>query len=218
MLRDAGRVQVVGLSCGPPGLGPSPVRALEDTLGARRHRRLAPTRTASCRSRSSERSFASRDPSRPPKRAWIPSSPGVRRFCPFVDVPAVRPLPGIRRSRSVPTEPSVDIPFRPRGFAPPRRFSPRDGSRACCIPLPTMGFVPFPALQSEDLPVSRNVYHPSKNSPDPPWAPRSPGALAPLMFLLVPPYLHTAAVASRGAEMRARRACHLRGFFRRIGP
>ena len=82
MLRDAGRVQVVGLSCGPPGLGPLPVRALEDTLVARRRRRLAPTRTASCRSRSSERSFASRDPSRPPKRTWIPASPGVRRFPP----------------------------------------------------------------------------------------------------------------------------------------
>jgi len=42
-------------------------------------------------------------------------------------------------------------------------------------------------------------YHPSKNVTDPPWALRSPGALAPLMFPL-----------SRG--------CHLRGCFRRIGP
>jgi len=40
-------------------------------------------------------------------------------------------------------------------------------------------------------------YHPSKKATDPPWALRSPGALAPLMFPL-----------SRG--------CHLRGCFRRI--
>jgi len=80
-----------------------------------------------------------------------------------------------------------EVMFRPRGFAPPRRLAPRDGSRACCIPLPTMGFVSFPARQPEDLRISRDAYHPSKNSPDPPWALRSPGALAPLMFLLVPP-------------------------------
>jgi len=40
-------------------------------------------------------------------------------------------------------------------------------------------------------------YHPSKNVTDPPWALRSPGALAPLMFPLL-------------------RGCHLRGCFRRI--
>jgi hypothetical protein len=35
--------------------------------------------------------------------------------------------------------------FRPRGFSPPRRFSPREDPRACCIPLPVLGFEPFPA-------------------------------------------------------------------------
>jgi len=39
-----------------------------------------------------------------------------------------------------------EVMFRPRGFAPPRRLSPRDGSRACCIPLPILGFVSFRAL------------------------------------------------------------------------
>jgi hypothetical protein len=33
---------------------------------------------------------------------------------------------------------------RPRGFSPPRRFTLPQVSRACCIPLPTMGFTGFP--------------------------------------------------------------------------
>jgi hypothetical protein len=36
--------------------------------------------------------------------------------------------------------------FRPRGFAPPRRFSPPMDSRACCIPLPIVGFDVFRPL------------------------------------------------------------------------
>jgi hypothetical protein len=35
--------------------------------------------------------------------------------------------------------------FRPRGFAPPRRFPPLGGSQACCILLPILGFAVFPA-------------------------------------------------------------------------
>jgi len=34
--------------------------------------------------------------------------------------------------------------FRPRGFAPPRRLPPPERSRACCIPLPILGFAAFP--------------------------------------------------------------------------
>lgn len=33
--------------------------------------------------------------------------------------------------------------FRPRGFPPPRRLAPPDGSQACCILLPTMGSTGF---------------------------------------------------------------------------
>lgn len=29
--------------------------------------------------------------------------------------------------------------FRPRGFSPPRRFTPHTGSRVCCAPLPVWG-------------------------------------------------------------------------------
>jgi hypothetical protein len=35
--------------------------------------------------------------------------------------------------------------FRPRGFSPPRRLPPPVVSRACCIPLPILGFVAFPS-------------------------------------------------------------------------
>jgi len=63
-----------------------------------------------------------------------------------------------------------------------------------------MGFVPFPARQSEDLRIPRDVYHPSKNSPEPPWAPRSPGAVAPLMFLLDPSFPHRVAVSGLAAR------------------
>jgi hypothetical protein len=35
--------------------------------------------------------------------------------------------------------------FRPRGLSPPRRLPPPVVSRACCIPLPILGFIAFPA-------------------------------------------------------------------------
>lgn len=38
---------------------------------------------------------------------------------------------------------ATTILFRPRGFAPPRRFSPHRGVRACCVPVPDMGFAAF---------------------------------------------------------------------------
>jgi len=36
--------------------------------------------------------------------------------------------------------PKPPVMFRPRGFAPPRRFAPPIASRACSIPVPLMGF------------------------------------------------------------------------------
>jgi hypothetical protein len=38
---------------------------------------------------------------------------------------------------------ATTILFRPRGFAPPRRFTPHRGVRACCVPVPDMGFAAF---------------------------------------------------------------------------
>ena len=44
------------------------------------------------------------------------------------------------RSHLVPTVPKPSVMFRPRGFAPPRRFAPPIASRAYSIPVPLMGF------------------------------------------------------------------------------
>jgi len=73
-----------------------------------------------------------------------------------------------RRFGSVGSTP--EVPFRPRGFSPPRRFPPLHESRACCIPLPILGSTAFPLWSSppEDwdaLLFSRDAGpYPSKNS------------------------------------------------------
>jgi len=75
-----------------------------------------------------------------------PASPGVRDLSApppthpaRVHIPSPRVAPGRLRADGT-TRPAM---FRPRGFAPPRRFSPRVGLRACCIPLPVLGFAAF---------------------------------------------------------------------------
>jgi len=85
-------------------------------------------------------------------RTFLSSSDSILRS-PLLQHPRGGPLPGRRQpsSRSClatfrpfgPWLPRHDIAFRPRGFAPPRRFSPRRGCRACCIPVPDMGFAAF---------------------------------------------------------------------------
>jgi hypothetical protein len=72
-----------------------------------------------------------------------PSSPGIHFWVPLLRRARGRPLPDAVASALRARLPSRCFPFRPRGFAPPRRFSPGRGSRACCIPVPDMGFVPF---------------------------------------------------------------------------
>jgi hypothetical protein len=97
---------------------------------------------------------------------------------PSIDITASRPLPGSCRRTGHLTlrlRPSkVEVPFRPRGFSPPRRLSPRLGWRACCIPLPILGFAPFPRSTPRRLsPTTSGFrgfpgrYHPSECSPDP---------------------------------------------------
>jgi len=70
---------------------------------------------------------------------------GFVTFCPSTDASVARPLPATRvaprRLRADGT--TRPASFRPRGFAPPRRLSPREGPRACCIPLPVLGFAAF---------------------------------------------------------------------------
>jgi hypothetical protein len=103
-----------------------------------------------------------------PRSVLRPSSLGIRPVqcrcehrCPSVRCPTRsplhrhapwRPLPARRRAFG-PGSTRPRIPFRPRGFAPPRRFSPPSApkrvdlsvreSRACCIPLPIVGFIAF---------------------------------------------------------------------------
>jgi hypothetical protein len=124
-------------------------------------------------------------PSRCPDRLTPASSPGVG--------PVARVSPDAWPSRpSVSFAPSCEGPmrvhsrlwaeahdlrlsdanpkvlFRPRGFSPPRRFSPRYGAQACCILLPTLGFVPFhPTSRSQ--PRSPRRDHPSKDDPNRSW-------------------------------------------------
>jgi len=58
------------------------------------------------------------------------------------------------------------VPFRPRGFSPPRRFPPLDDWRACCIPQPVLRFAAFPvaptwSARSEDRARSAGVAFPA---------------------------------------------------------
>jgi len=67
---------------------------------------------------------------------------------------------------------TLEVPFRPRGFSPPRRLPPLHELRACCIPLPILGSTAFPRLASrpEDrdiplLPRSAGPYPSKESSP-----------------------------------------------------
>jgi len=62
------------------------------------------------------------------RRARSASTPGMAACHPF----------GLEGS-------TFEVLFRPRGFSPPRRFPPLLESRACCIPLPILGFSAFPS-------------------------------------------------------------------------
>jgi hypothetical protein len=54
----------------------------------------------------------------------------------------------------MPRDSQLPLPFRPRRFARPRRFTPPTGSWACFIPLPRPGFT----LQGMSLAHSRSVF------------------------------------------------------------
>jgi hypothetical protein len=70
-------------------------------------------------------------------------SPPFHRHHPRASTPA-----GHRCPTSASEEPTSEVLFRPRGFAPPRRLSPLADSRACCIPQPVVGFAAFPTRRS----------------------------------------------------------------------
>jgi hypothetical protein len=76
-----------------------------------------------------------------------------------------------------------EVLFRPRGFSPPRRVSPRSGSQACCILQPTLGFAAFHAHQPK-LATILATRPPLEGCSHPLVVLRSPGALAPVAFAL----------------------------------
>jgi len=83
-----------------------------------------------------------------------------------------------------------EVTFRPRGFAPPRRFPPLDGLRACCIPLPVMRFAAFPSFPTrrspERLPRSAGFVPLEGLSPST-AAPRHRGRCLPAVLPRPPP-------------------------------
>ena len=99
-------------------------------------------------------------------------SPPFHRHDPRASTPT-----GHRCPASASEEPTSEVLFRPRGFAPPRRFPPLADSRACCIPQPVVGFAAFPTRRSGHGTVRRPpvqhrrrhprdvISYPPKNSP-----------------------------------------------------
>ena len=151
-------------------------------------RRRAPRRSGS--SRSSHRPTRDRSPDRPRPR-------GLRllfeaSLCPgrldrtvksgFAGLlswdssvrPSIDLLPGPGQS-GVATDPVPDRQVRdrcrPRGFAPPRRFFRPRKSRACCIPLPILGFAAFGAQMRSP----RDAFRTPRRIPSPTAAPRHRG-------------------------------------------
>jgi hypothetical protein len=74
-------------------------------------------------------------------------------------MPFVRPLPGIRRSRSGRRcHPPTPVP--PSWFRTTSTASSARRSRACCIPQPTLGFAAFHAIEPSDEPAEARSDHP----------------------------------------------------------
>jgi len=108
--------------------------------------------------------------------------------------PALRPSTDISAARLLPVAgatfgleaTSSEVLFRPRGFSPPRRFSPRDGSQVCCTLQPVLGFAAFCIVKSvsqfDDAPRWRN--HPSKDTTNLTAVTRSLVPVASLTFFL----------------------------------
>jgi hypothetical protein len=104
---------------------------------------------------------------------------------PSTDTSAARPLPVTGATFGLEAT-SLEVPFRPRGFSPPRRFSPRDGSQVCCTLQPALGFAAFRIVKSVsqllEPPLRRD--HPPKDTTSPTAVTRSLAPVAPLAFFL----------------------------------
>jgi len=111
--------------------------------------------------------------------SWDPSTP-LRRTS------RTRPLPAPVSRCLRPLAATLGVPFHPRGFSPPRRLAPCAGPRACCIPLPTLGFAAFhdcgclPPKRQPCAPFPATPFTPLEGPSSPIAAPASPQAVAPL--------------------------------------
>lgn len=176
----------------------------------------------SCPSRRVQRARTLAGTLAAPKRL-VPASPEVR-LAPPPFQPDPRPLP-VRLQAASRLEPSLRadgatrrLPFRPRGLAPPRRFPPRSGPRACCISLPAMGFVAFSGfpcpIASPSRPPKRSMgaarytvavlatLTPSEESPSPSAAPRHRGRCLPAVSARVRPASNDLPTAALGPHAR----------------
>jgi hypothetical protein len=145
--------------------------------------------------------------------AW-PHRPSVG-FAPSCEGPSrVHSRPRTEAHDHRPSDANPKVLFRPRGFSPPRRVSPRNDSQAYCILQPTLGFVSFHADQPKPaaIPATRP---PLEGFSHPPVVLRSPGALATLAFALADSEPGKSLLKNRSGSYRGR---HLRGFIRADGP
>jgi len=165
-----------------------------------------------------------------PRMAFSPGFPSTQRgnaylaMCPSPlhrhASEASTPAPAACR-RFGPEGSTPEVLFHPRGFSPPRWVPPLHPLRACCIPLPILGFAAFPCLAirsktgPRDTSPRRRTY-PSKNSPST-AVPRHRGRCAPCRSLRITaaprqgPLLDSCSDAVGGSEASASRLCSVIG-------
>lgn len=83
-----------------------------------------------------------------PDRSPGPSSLGIRLLSPLHRHHAPASTPGCAEAPLRPIVATRPVPFRPRGFSPPRRLAPLARSWVCCAPLPVLGFDAFQTARS----------------------------------------------------------------------
>jgi hypothetical protein len=132
-----------------------------------------------------------------------------------------RPLPIALPKQSIfgPAVPPAWVPFRPRGFSPPRRFPPSSRCGHCCSPLPILGFTVFPDQSActalpKEVPAGVDVPHDALTprscslSAAPASSPRRPeghrvhGRRCPLAVSTTAPVVFLARERARVAHLR----------------
>jgi len=121
-----------------------------------------------------------------------------------------------------------EVTFRPRGFTPPRRLSPHRNPRACCIPLPVLGFAGFPPWRRRPKVGGARAFsprrtHTPRRNPRVTAAPRHRGR-CPLAVrhrasrALAPPHCWVGVCTWVGRGASASRPCSITGSRHRSAP